>query len=105
MVGKTKIPFILTWRQQIRSPSSPLTCSISVLIISADTFEPLDEYVKHLPKVKVLRQDSRMGLIRARLAGAAYSKGEVITLSLIYLLIRSLFLRRGSKFVFIYDTI
>ncbi|KAL5247467.1 hypothetical protein ACHWQZ_G019370 [Mnemiopsis leidyi] len=43
-----------------------------------DTFEPLDHYVRNLPKVKVLRQDARMGLIRARLAGAAYSKGQVL---------------------------
>ena len=30
------------------------------------------------PKVKVLRLDSRSGLIKARMAGAAYSTGEVI---------------------------
>ena len=29
------------------------------------------------PKVKVLRLDQRSGLIKARMAGAAYSTGEV----------------------------
>ena len=29
------------------------------------------------PKVKVLRLDERSGLIKARMAGAAYSTGEV----------------------------
>ena len=48
-----------------------------ISLCSGETFEMLDEYLKHLPKVKVLRQDARMGLIRARLSGAAYSKGEV----------------------------
>ena len=49
------------------------------LIFAADTFEQLDEYVSHFSNVKVLRQDARKGLIRARLAGAAYSQGKVLS--------------------------
>ncbi|CAH1787478.1 unnamed protein product [Owenia fusiformis] len=40
--------------------------------------DPLDEYVKMLPKVKVLRNEKREGLIRSRIRGAKEAHGEVI---------------------------
>ncbi|XP_064455275.1 putative polypeptide N-acetylgalactosaminyltransferase 9 [Ornithodoros turicata] len=39
----------------------------------------LEDYVAHLPKVKIVRAQKREGLIRARLLGAAASTGAVIT--------------------------
>ena len=39
----------------------------------------LDIYVdRHLPKVKIIRLPERMGLIRARLAGAKKAKAQVL---------------------------
>ena len=35
----------------------------------------LDEYMKKLPKVRIIRLKERQGLIRARLEGAAVAKG------------------------------
>lgn len=40
--------------------------------------QPLDDYLKPLGKVFVVRQKKREGLIRSRLAGAATVKGDVI---------------------------
>jgi polypeptide N-acetylgalactosaminyltransferase len=40
--------------------------------------QPLDDYVKPLGKVIIVRQKKREGLIRSRLAGAAAVKGDVI---------------------------
>ncbi|XP_038164887.1 polypeptide N-acetylgalactosaminyltransferase 6-like [Cyprinodon tularosa] len=40
---------------------------------------PLDEYMQWLPKVRVLRQKERKGLITARLMGAEAAGGEVLT--------------------------
>lgn len=41
--------------------------------------ERLDEYVKDLKIVRVLRQPERKGLITARLLGASHARGEVLT--------------------------
>lgn len=41
--------------------------------------EPLDKYMAQIPKVKIVRLKERQGLIRARIAGAAVAKGEVLT--------------------------
>ena len=40
--------------------------------------QALDDYVKRLGKVKIVRQKKREGLIRSRLAGAAAVTGDVI---------------------------
>lgn len=41
--------------------------------------EQLDTYMAQFPKVKIVRLKERQGLIRARMAGAAIAKGEVLT--------------------------
>lgn len=41
--------------------------------------EQLDNYMAQFPKVKIVRLKERQGLIRARMAGAAVAKGEVLT--------------------------
>ncbi|KAI0207888.1 Polypeptide N-acetylgalactosaminyltransferase 4 [Lamellibrachia satsuma] len=43
-----------------------------------DLKEPLETYVKLLPKVKLLRTQEREGLIRVRLIGARLAKGKVL---------------------------
>jgi polypeptide N-acetylgalactosaminyltransferase len=40
--------------------------------------QPLDDYIKNLKIVSIIRQEKREGLIRSRLAGAAMVKGDVI---------------------------
>ena len=54
-----------------------------ILVDDASTFdwlkEPLEDYVKHISsKIKLLRLDSRQGLIRARVFGAETATGEVL---------------------------
>jgi polypeptide N-acetylgalactosaminyltransferase len=41
--------------------------------------QPLDDYLKFLPKVKLLRQPERMGLVKARLRGAEACAAETFT--------------------------
>ena len=40
--------------------------------------EPLDNYLKLLPKIKLVRLKERSGLMRARTAGAEAATGEVV---------------------------
>ncbi|XP_051260042.1 polypeptide N-acetylgalactosaminyltransferase 5 [Dicentrarchus labrax] len=77
------------WSTLLRSVHSVLNRSPPHLlkeIILVDDFstkdnlkEPLDEYMAQFPKVRIIRLKERQGLIRARLAGAAVAKGEVLT--------------------------
>ncbi|XP_078085318.1 polypeptide N-acetylgalactosaminyltransferase 13 isoform X1 [Mustelus asterias] len=66
----------------IRSPKKVLREIILVDDDSERDFlkKPLENYVKNLQvPVKIIRMEQRSGLIRARLRGAAASKGQVIT--------------------------
>ncbi|XP_028250213.1 polypeptide N-acetylgalactosaminyltransferase 5 [Parambassis ranga] len=77
------------WSTLLRSVHSVLNRSPPHLlkeIILVDDFstkdylkEPLDKYMSQFPKVRIVRLKERQGLIRARLAGAAVAKGEVLT--------------------------
>ncbi|KAG7227510.1 hypothetical protein INR49_005325 [Caranx melampygus] len=77
------------WSTLLRSVHSVLNRSPPHLlkeIILVDDFStkehlkaPLDEYMAKFPKVRIIRLKERQGLIRARLAGAAAAKGEVLT--------------------------
>uniref|UniRef100_A0A3Q3VR40 Glycosyltransferase 2-like domain-containing protein n=1 Tax=Mola mola TaxID=94237 RepID=A0A3Q3VR40_MOLML len=77
------------WSTLVRSVHSVLNRSPPHLlkeIILVDDFstkdylkEPLDKYMSQFPKVRIIRLKERQGLIRARLAGAAAAKGEVLT--------------------------
>ncbi|XP_068612991.1 polypeptide N-acetylgalactosaminyltransferase 5-like [Brachionichthys hirsutus] len=77
------------WSTLLRSVHSVLNRSPPHLlreIILVDDFstkdylrEPLDAYMSQFPKVQIIRLKERQGLIRARLAGAAAAKGEVLT--------------------------
>ncbi|XP_031154794.1 polypeptide N-acetylgalactosaminyltransferase 5 [Sander lucioperca] len=77
------------WSTLIRSVHSVINRSPPHLlkeIILVDDFstkdylkEPLDKYMSQFPKVRIIRLKERQGLIRARLAGAAVAKGEVLT--------------------------
>ncbi|XP_038645489.1 polypeptide N-acetylgalactosaminyltransferase 13 isoform X4 [Scyliorhinus canicula] len=66
----------------IRSPKKVLREIILVDDDSERDFlkKPLENYIKNLQvPVKIIRMEQRSGLIRARLRGAAASKGQVIT--------------------------
>ncbi|XP_053733221.1 polypeptide N-acetylgalactosaminyltransferase 5 [Synchiropus splendidus] len=77
------------WSTLLRSVHSVLNRSPPHLleeIILVDDFstkdylkQQLDDYMSKLPKVRIIRLKERQGLIRARLAGAAAAKGEVLT--------------------------
>ncbi|XP_041858480.1 polypeptide N-acetylgalactosaminyltransferase 5 [Melanotaenia boesemani] len=77
------------WSTLLRSVHSVLNRSPPHLlkeIILVDDFstkdylkEQLDVYMSQFPKVRIIRLKERQGLIRARLAGAAVAKGEVLT--------------------------
>uniref|UniRef100_A0AAZ3R5A6 Polypeptide N-acetylgalactosaminyltransferase 5 n=1 Tax=Oncorhynchus tshawytscha TaxID=74940 RepID=A0AAZ3R5A6_ONCTS len=77
------------WSTLLRSVHSVLNRSPPHLlkeIILVDDFSskeylknPLDVYMSQFPKVRIVRLKERQGLIRARLAGAAIAKGDVLT--------------------------
>lgn len=77
------------WSVLLRSVHSILERSPSHLIhevILVDDYsdkdflkQPLEDYMRQFPKVKILRLEKREGLIRARLRGAAVAKGKVLT--------------------------
>ena len=64
--------------------NTPQKLLVDVILVDDDSKnenlkEALDRYVALLPdKVKVLRNEKREGLIRARMRGAAIAKGEVL---------------------------
>ena len=39
----------------------------------------LENYMADFPKVRIVREKERVGLIRARLSGARHAKGDVLT--------------------------
>ncbi|XP_061827521.1 polypeptide N-acetylgalactosaminyltransferase 5 [Nerophis lumbriciformis] len=77
------------WSTLLRSVHSVINRSPPHLlkeIILVDDFstkdnlkDALDKYMSQFPKVRIIRLKERQGLIRARLAGAAVAKGEVLT--------------------------
>ncbi|XP_077393210.1 polypeptide N-acetylgalactosaminyltransferase 5 [Festucalex cinctus] len=77
------------WSTLLRSVHSVLNRSPPRLlkeIILVDDFsqkaylkDQLDKYMADFPKVRVIHLKERQGLIRARMAGAALAKGEVLT--------------------------
>uniref|UniRef100_A0A0K0G3E8 Polypeptide N-acetylgalactosaminyltransferase n=1 Tax=Strongyloides venezuelensis TaxID=75913 RepID=A0A0K0G3E8_STRVS len=77
------------WSVLLRSVHSVLERSPDSLlkeIILVDDFsdmqhlkKQLDEYMSQFPKVKILRLEQRVGLIRARLEGAKIATGKVLT--------------------------
>lgn len=77
------------WSTLLRSVHSVLNRTPPNLlaeIILVDDFStkdnlkgPLDKYMSQFPKVRIIRLKERQGLIRARLAGAAVAKGDVLT--------------------------
>lgn len=77
------------WSTLLRSVHSVLNRSPPHLlkeIILVDDFssrdylkKQLDDYMSQFPKVRIIRLRERQGLIRARLAGAAAAKGDVLT--------------------------
>ncbi|KAM9331696.1 polypeptide N-acetylgalactosaminyltransferase 10-like [Pholidichthys leucotaenia] len=77
------------WSSLLRTVHSVINRSPPQLIaevILVDDFSdkehlkvPLEEYMKRIPKVCILRTKKREGLIRTRLLGASAAKGEVIT--------------------------
>ncbi|XP_037094947.1 polypeptide N-acetylgalactosaminyltransferase 5 isoform X2 [Syngnathus acus] len=77
------------WSTLLRSVHSVLNRSPPHLlkeIILVDDFskkpylkDNLDKYMEKFPKVRVIHLKERQGLIRARMAGAAVAKGDVLT--------------------------
>uniref|UniRef100_UPI00358E7998 polypeptide N-acetylgalactosaminyltransferase-like 6 isoform X2 n=1 Tax=Myxine glutinosa TaxID=7769 RepID=UPI00358E7998 len=77
------------WSSLLRTVHSVLNRSPPELlaeIILVDDFsdhahvkEKLDQYLAHLPKVRVVRAARREGLIRTRLLGARVARGQVLT--------------------------
>lgn len=52
---------------------------LTALISSEHLKDKLDEYVRQLKIVRVVRQPERKGLITARLLGASVAQGEILT--------------------------
>lgn len=48
-------------------------------IISAHLMEQLENYMEVYPKVKIIREKERVGLIRARLTGARHASASILT--------------------------
>ncbi|KAM8967732.1 polypeptide N-acetylgalactosaminyltransferase 12 [Pelodytes ibericus] len=77
------------WSTLLRTVHSVLETSPDILleeIILVDDYsdkehlkEPLEKHISSLKKVKLVRANKREGLVRARLLGASYAKGEVLT--------------------------
>ena len=59
-----------------RAGQVPLPPSLS---ISAHLAAQLENYMADFPKVRIIREKERVGLIRARLSGARHAKGDVLT--------------------------
>ena len=77
------------WSTLIRTVHSVLDRSPAHLlheVIMIDDFsdlehlkQPLEDYLNHYPKVKLVRSQERLGLIQARILGATMTQTEVIT--------------------------
>lgn len=61
--------------------SAHLDCVLCVLVFyhTEQLKEELDEYLKQLHIVRVVRQPERKGLITARLLGASVATGDTLT--------------------------
>lgn len=49
-----------------------------LIIILVDLKQPLEYYIKFIPKVKILRTTRREGLVRARLLGTKHATAPVL---------------------------
>lgn len=64
--------------------NTPQHLLVDIILVDDDSKnenlkEPLERYIKYLPdKVRILRNDKREGLIRARMRGAAVARGDVL---------------------------
>ncbi|XP_049607761.1 polypeptide N-acetylgalactosaminyltransferase 12 [Syngnathus scovelli] len=77
------------WSTLLRTVHSVLETSPDILLkelILVDDFseadhlkEPLEKYLRGLRKVRLIRATKREGLVRARLLGASYSTGDILT--------------------------
>lgn len=63
----------------IKRPSQPLTLLYGYPVLSDALKDELDEYLKQLSIVRVVRQRERKGLITARLLGASVATGDTLT--------------------------
>ncbi|ELT90152.1 hypothetical protein CAPTEDRAFT_141956, partial [Capitella teleta] len=90
-LGKTSI--IIIFHNEARSTllrtihalleRTPILLLVEILIVDdASTHawlkEPLDKYLQHLPRIRIIRLKQRQGLIRARTRGAEEAKGDIL---------------------------